>query len=709
MSDLRALERRWRETGDEADARALARAIGRTGEPIPEVIARSIAKLVEPVPDLDPSEWAERFRVLSEDESEVSGPWRNSFIPCLAGCMDAAREAIDTGKLGVALLKPAQMGGTDQALNVLGWGSERLPGNVLYLTATDDVATEVARKRIDPLIQGCEPLRGALISHRGSGKKGHIRRFPRGTWTVAGSQTPTPFESTPRRIVIVDEVDRCRLIGGADPVETARTRTQAYRGPTLIYALGHPTTADRGIGALYYNDSDQRRGFVPCPFCERWFWLDWDAQVTVRPRGKEPLERARMNPSRYVWVTPCCKQDLTDPKRWSAARDVEQRSTLSPEAAALKLWIGIHISQFLVPGKLLEEFVALEIAARDRPTKMRVFQNKVKGDVDRGKSEAATIDDWRAAVIVRGEGKPPIYRRGEVPTWVQRLTAAVDLRKTEAHWSVFGWGILIDKKRWRHFIGALVAHGEIELPGARRPIIAADLAELDGAIFDRGWERVDGSGSLHVRVGAIDSGWRPAPVYEYCLRRLQRGARCVVRPCKGYKEEPTSEDDANLWTFGAPVSVELAGGKLLRDPRMKLFRINTHDAKDDISAMVRTELALGGGVESRQLWLPEDVGDDFLQHCVAERPEPVSLDGTVLAWKSHGRPNHYFDTVVYNYALGRSLEPMMGYRTKGEQDEQAKRQRAAEQEAGRDRRPGGDRSGGGSWLGIDRDGGWVTR
>ena len=41
-----------------------------------------------PPPHLKPSEWAERHRSLSRDQSRFEGPWRNAVAPYLRLVMD---------------------------------------------------------------------------------------------------------------------------------------------------------------------------------------------------------------------------------------------------------------------------------------------------------------------------------------------------------------------------------------------------------------------------------------------------------------------------------------------------------------------------------------------------------------------------------------------------------------------------------------------
>ena len=634
---------------------------------IPDLLRAAADVLVLP-PDLSPSEWAERHRVLSPAESEFPGPWSNAHIPALASCMDAAQEAIERRLLGVVMPKPAQMGGSEVVLNVLAWAAGELPGSSLYITSTDDVAGEVAIKRLTPLIAGCKPLREAQLTGRGTRERMHIFRFPRGKWVVGGSQCVTKLESEAFRVVVLDEVDRMPLYGGADPIATARTRTQSYRGATLVYVLGHPTTADRGGGQLYYDESDQRRPHVECPLCGEWIWLDWDTQVYVEPRAGEAHERARRNPARYRWRVTCCGGELTDALRWRAIRHVEQRSVIAPELAETRRWIGVHPGGlWYVPGKELEELAAEEVAGLDSPSAMRVWVNKGKGDVYRVSSEVATEDDWRRAVVrARGEGDPDVYRRGEVPAWVQILTAGTDHRATEQHWAVWGWGLVLDANGWRQWCGALIDHGTLRRV-ASNTLSASDLAPLDALVYDRAFPRA-GGGELFVRLGVHDSGWQSPAIYEYCLRRLQRGARGSARPSKGASLEPTSVDTAPIWSWTSAPTWD-RGGRQVTDRRMRVLRINTHIVKEWLSAKVRERFVRASdGREQSVLVLPADVGDEFVKQSGNERLEPKDATGSVLVWR--GRVNHYGDCNVGCAAAARAIEIAAGARTRGERREQ---------------------------------------
>ncbi len=79
--------------------------------------------------DLLPSEWAERYRVLGGDAAEP-GPWRNDRTPFAVGIMDAFA---DPGVELVAVMKGAQIAGTETLLNFLGWSIDCNPGPTMVV------------------------------------------------------------------------------------------------------------------------------------------------------------------------------------------------------------------------------------------------------------------------------------------------------------------------------------------------------------------------------------------------------------------------------------------------------------------------------------------------------------------------------------------------------------------------------------------------
>lgn len=623
------------------------------------------AAVLEPPEEISPSAWAESYRVLCEEETDDPGPWSNDYMPCLAAVMDACEEALRSGR-DVVIMKPGQGCGSQGVINVVLWAQDVIGGPILYLISKDEVAKEFVRERFKPGVQGSARLKARYIDGYGSGTTTHVLRFAGGKIVVVGGQSVLNLESLPYPIVVIDEIDSLQstIAERGDLVETARNRTDQARGDKLIVALAHPTTGDRGAGKLYYTESDQRRPHVTCCHCGELFWMRWDHVVCVPSEG-ETLEKAQRVPQRYVYVAPCCGAVLTDGERIRMARRAPQVSVLAPSEAASKGWIGLNYSQLFYPHKTLLGLARRYVAALDDPSKMRVWRNKVEGDVYEQKTSETTTEQWRSCVVVpRMPGDPEAYRLGQVPPGVRFLTAGQDSRTIELHWCVWGWGLVRDASDYPLFCGWLIDAGVVRRD--HTPTIdASDLTVFDGLLYDRGFPRTDDTEALYVLEGLHDSGWCPTAVYEYCLRFPGRAI-----PTKGGSEDDGSTAPLHRWG-GAPRWK--LDGQEVSDPNLKQAILNTYIAKEDLFGLVGKRFVDAAGVTRPRIALPVDVADDWLEQSSSEY---LTTDQRGKKTWAHKGPNHWSDCNVQAFASGRTLSRFQNQKTRAEVVEATERRRS---------------------------------
>ena len=609
------------------------------------------ATLLLPAEPLSPSEFAERHLYLSPEETSLPGRWSNDVFPFLAPVMDACEEALRLGKTGVVIMKAGQIGGSRAVLNFMLWLKARYSGAILYMTATHDVAERfgaVRLRRED--IERSEPLAAKAMFPRWTLSTKH---FVDGALVLAGGKAVTAFESTPYPFVIIDEADSLadELRGRGDPIRNALIRTEGYRtmgSRTLVVVFAHPTTRHRHTGKLYYHESDQRRAFAPCPHrCQPGaeFWLDWGKQVKVEPTEGESREKAERDPRRYVWRAPCCGQVVSDADRVRMGYETRQTSTLAPDEAASKTWIGLHIPQDYARHHPLEELAADWIAGIDDESVRRVSVNKRRGDVFEPTTMYAGLEAWRACVR-------PEFARGTVPAWVQVLTAGTDQGGRALHWSIWGWGLVRDEATNAvNLQCCLVDWGTIPVMGATGSLEASDLVGFELAIYGRSFTRV-GGGTMRVRKVLHDSGWGTIAVYEYCLRRIQDHQDARGTPCKGDRLVERKAVLHPVARAGSPPAWERGGVKIAYPAPLVL--VNTYLAKQRLHEQAHRGL----------VWFPVEAGlegEEVMEHLANERLA-VRADGD-REWVAATKRSHYLDTAVYAQAAASMVLPELGGRT----------------------------------------------
>ena len=121
----------------------------------PEYIVEAL-EAMKPPDDLSVSEWAERYRILDELSSKMTGPWKNTVTPYLKGIMDEFNSwECDE----VIFVKPTQVGGTEAIFNMLGYAIQQDPAPTMIVYPSDKLACTTCESRIMPMINACRSLR----------------------------------------------------------------------------------------------------------------------------------------------------------------------------------------------------------------------------------------------------------------------------------------------------------------------------------------------------------------------------------------------------------------------------------------------------------------------------------------------------------------------------------------------------------------------
>jgi phage terminase large subunit GpA-like protein len=603
-----------------------------------------------PAERLSPSVFSERHRYLKEGTTARPGRFSFEGFGFMRSIVDTIEEAIASGRRWV-FMKPAQIGGSEIVISGLAWLQTFHAGPTLYMTSTDDVAKEFSRDRLSYACETCEPLAEKFLPARGGRDEIYVKRFVDGKIAICGGKSINHFQSHPYRNVLIDEADSlAELAGAGDPIKLADLRTAAYAifGSTFVGAFAHPSTKEGPVGRLYYKESDQRRSFVVCPHCSQEFWLKWpDVKVLARD-GQSPAAAER-DPTCYRYVTPCCGVELPDHERLEIAQHAKQKSTLPPEVARSKPWIGVHISHLYT--KPLLELARDWIEGLDNPSVRRVSVNKVHGDVFEQAETHATVETWQRLRIA--EGEPGAYKIGTVPRGVQWLTAGQDSRQTELHWAVWGWGLAATEAGHQVLRGWLVDYGVEPGPAredrSRTTLHVEDLEVFDQVLYARLWPSAEGTSHYAVGQAFHDSGWQPIAAYEYCRRFDVTGGRAI--PSKGLPTDDRSRAPVIGW--GAPPRWRI-GGEEVSDPNLRRADLNTYVLKLDLTGLPSKTFRDEQGVPRSILTLPHDVTAEFLDHLASER---LVLEKGKRFWKKLSHANHWWDCTVLAYAAALNTAP----------------------------------------------------
>ncbi len=515
----------WSESIKERQAKRLT-------EHLDEVIERSL----RPPPKLTVSEWADTYRQLSRESSAVSGQWSTSKAEYQRGMMDAVS---DSRYETVVLMTCAQIGKTELINNVLGYHIHQDPAPILVVHPTVEMANAWSKDRLSPAIRDT-PVLTRLIADpksRDSGNTVLHKSFTGGRVTASGANSPASLASRPCRLVLMDEVDRFPLSAGSegDPVGLAKRRSATYYNRKIVL-VSTPTETGSSRIAAAYEESDQRKYFVPCPHCGEHQVLKWS---NVKWNDNDP--------SSAHYVCDECGSVWTELDRSRAIRRGEWRATAEAKGKVA----GFHLNGIYSPWTRLEDAVQDFLTSKSDPMRLRTFVNTFLGetfDSERGEQLDETdlinrAEDW-------GD---------QIPEEVLLITAGVDTQDDRLEVELIGWG----RGEESYSLAYHTLYGD--------PSTAELWLRLDDVLKTPFSHPI--TGEMVCRSACVDSGGHyTQQVYNYCRTRVGRrifaikGVGGEGRPIVG-RPSKSNIGKVNLFPVGVDTAKEVVMARLrIKEP-----------------------------------------------------------------------------------------------------------------------------------------------
>ena len=450
-------------------------------------LTRPEARGLMPDPERTVSEWADDFRVLSQESSAEPGRWRTGRTPFARAIMDALSP--DHPCERVTFIKGAQIGGTEIGNNWCGYVMDYAPGPMLMVQPNDDLVEKVSKQRLSPMIASTERLSDKVY-------KDNIleKRFPGGMLMMASANSAAGLRSMPIRFLFLDEIDAYRKnVGGeGDPVSLAIARTRTFPR-RKIYECSTPTIRGASRIEQSYLESNQQEYHVPCPECGCLNKLEWPQIKWVDD-----------DPETAHYECPECLEAVGEQsKTWML--DNGQWVAQNPESGDKHM--GFRLSTLYAPvGWYSWRDAARDfIKAKKDQDLLMTFVNTVLGEtwVVRGDTPA-----WQSIY----DRREP-YQMGQVPdTPAEVVTGGVDVQKDRLEVELVAWGPGLES--WS--IDHIVIQGD--------PYYQEVWDKLTD-VLDRRIPHKSG-GSVPISLLAVDSGFATTEVYKWA--RLQPSDRVMV-------------------------------------------------------------------------------------------------------------------------------------------------------------------------------------
>jgi len=429
----------------------------------------------------------------------------------------------------VVIMSCSQVGKTEILLNAIGYYISYAPSPILMVQPTLEMARAWSQDRLAPMIRDSSILqdRVAEVKSKDSGNTVLHKLFDGGHITACGANSPASLASRPIKIVLCDEIDRYPPTAGTEgnPVMLAKRRSATFWDSKLIMTS---TPTVKGASAIEeaYEQSDQRKFYVPCHKCKKKQVLKW---ANVKWKKNEP------DTARYICEN--CNTAWTDHQRilniskgkWKASEKFNGRA-------------GFFLNGLYSVWVSMEEAVREFLMAKKMPETLRVFVNTYLGES--WEDEGERIDELG------------LYERREdyqIHNDIILLTAGVDIQDDRIEVEVVGWGL--EEETWS--IDYHVIFGD---PSANNI-----WQELD-MILTKTYE-LPNKTKLKIVSVCIDSGHHTNMVYKFCKPRYARrvfAIKGIGGEGKSIASRPNRNNIAKvpLFSIGVDTAKELIYSRL---------------------------------------------------------------------------------------------------------------------------------------------------
>jgi len=554
---------------------------------------------LRPEPELTVSEWAEQKRFLPKSASAEPGKWRNARTPYLREIMDCLSPFSPV--TDVVFRKPAQIGGTECGNNWTGFVIDQAPGPMMFVEPTVELAKRLSKQRLQTMIDETPVLRDKVQSarQRDSGNTILAKEFPGGLLIMTGANSAAGLRSMPARYLFLDEIDAYPfdVDEEGDPISLAEARQTTF-ARRKCFKVSTPLMKGTSRIEAAYNESDQRRYRVPCPFCQHEQVLRWSGIVF------EHTADYRLTGEVFYRCEACDELLEERHKTWMLEHGRWVADNPGPDRAA-----GFHLSALYSPlgwkswRSCVHEFL---LAKKTRDiTRLKSWTNTVMAET--WEEKGVSIDEKSLL------SRPEDYG-AEVPAGGLVLTLAADIQSDRIESEVVAWGM--HDESW--LIEYNIFRGN--------PETDSSVWEALAGLLDRTWQHASGV-TMRVASACIDSGHATKQVYAFARTREHRRVFAV----KG------------MGGKGLPI---IRVSEQRNRAGIKLALVGVDTAKSLIfSRLLLTDHGPG------YMHFPRSVGQTYFEGLTAERKITKKIRGhEIEEWHKIRQRNEPLDCRVYSLA-----------------------------------------------------------
>lgn len=468
-------------------------------------LVRRCCQGFRPPENMTVSEWADKYRELSNEASAEPGKWRTSRTPYLKEIMDSWN---DPNIRHIVVVAASQVGKSEALNNVIGYVIHQDPGSILLIEPTIDDAKKYSKLRIRPMFRDTEVLKKLVRDAKRTSNNTMLEKsYPGGMLIMCGSTEAHALASMPMRYVLGDERDRWAGSAGKEgnPWDLAMARQTTFYNAKSFECSTPTIKGASAIEDAFYTGT-QERWCVKCPSCDEYHDIRWKdirfEYETAENNGKRTFKATK------VWhVCPECGYIAQEREIKTAHAKWIAENPAAYETGTRSFWLNAFVSPWKGWLAIVQEF----LEAKDDPQRLKVKYNTLFGELWEDRGDLETEDEMMAR-------REPY--RAELPDGVLVLTCGVDVQDDRLEYEVVGWGQRDES--W----------------GIRRGQLMGDPAfpetwEMLDDILNHVYRYEDGKG-LWISITFVDDGGHKT---QYTRTECAKRANRHVFDIKGYGGE----------------------------------------------------------------------------------------------------------------------------------------------------------------------------
>lgn len=589
------------------------------------------------------STWVEEKIVLPPSITAYPGPFDIDITPYAQGILDAMSDP----RISTIVLKTGtQTIKTTILLLFFLYALKNSPGPGLFVAPTETLAKEILTKRLLEIAKASPALRDELPRTKQDSTKDHIY-FKSMAVNCAWATSPSSLSSRPIRYLALDEVNKYPPYSGkeAAPIELAEERLKTYKGLSKQLIASTPTVRG-GYIDVAYQATDQRKFYVPCPFCG-FYQVLYQANVHC-PKKEEFGEMSTLQMASKIrmeglaWYT-CtkCRGSIRDAQKRDMVRKgvwCPEGGQVSPEGVAL---FQGHLSDSV--GFWVNALYCTWVSFSDAQAKLITSKDSVhqlQNYVNSWNAEEFERELQRVEIQTRNLSNAK-YQLKRPPEDTLFIVVGTDMQ-IDHLWYVVraymkgGGTCLVEEGRLMH---RMDDDGHLLHDEEGNPL--TDLRQFEEEVVMGTWRTLGKEPrDLQARLIAIDSRYRTSEVYALCRKHMKR-----VIPIKG--------SGTQMWQ---PYTVRAVGymnkhGQQVKDPKgLKYYQLDTGYFKDTFAEHC----------QRGDWYLPLETSGTYHRHItsehkVIEKDPDTGIETQKWVMKKGWNDNHLKDSEVYAIAAAEIL------------------------------------------------------